>query len=199
MAFDLGALGGIRTPSLLIRSKIETVRRRPQSSGDLVAPLVIGEPIQPCPGSSRSVVSVRVSKITYRRWAMTSSLSVGIGRPPDDGLRGQWGCMPVDAPIGKGPGCCHLVLSARTPAPPIAAKHPAWHRLVSLGGSSWRRLTARAGTTFGVGITRRLPCLSYVCSNRASQRSFILRLSLERDLARELDDTAQARAAHWSL
>src|SRR5262249_38345283 len=32
-AVDLGALGGTRTPSLLIRSKIMVVQRRPPSSG----------------------------------------------------------------------------------------------------------------------------------------------------------------------
>jgi hypothetical protein len=39
----------------------------------------------------------------------------------------------VDAPSGKGPGCCHLGLSARTPDLPIAVKYPARHRLASLG------------------------------------------------------------------
>jgi len=41
--------------------------------------------------------------------------------------------MRVDAPGGKGSGCCHLVLSARTAHLPIEAEHPPRHCHVSLG------------------------------------------------------------------
>jgi hypothetical protein len=46
-------------------------------------------------------------------------------------------------PDGRGPGCCHLVLSARTAGPSMVAKDPPRRCLVNLG----RLQRARAGGT----------------------------------------------------
>jgi hypothetical protein len=57
------------------------------------------------------------------------------------------GCVPLDAPGGTGPGCCHLVLSASVPA-----HLPGWARsegpepqpsgtpMFVKGGGRWHRL-----------------------------------------------------------
>ena len=58
-----GALGGTRTPNLLIRSKIRLVQIRPSLSIRAAGTLRGDLAVQRCPCSSRSVVSNCVSKL----------------------------------------------------------------------------------------------------------------------------------------
>jgi hypothetical protein len=70
-----GALGGTRTPNLLIRSKIRTSNAIHECRFDLVAGYVVGKLLKPHPSGSRSVVSKSVSTIRWPREVLTLGLA----------------------------------------------------------------------------------------------------------------------------